>query len=71
MKTTLILIDIQNDYFDKGTMTLVGSDKAGMNAKLILERFRARQPADNSYTTYCDKSISYFLSAKYKRSGNT
>ena len=40
MKTTLILIDIQNDYFDKGTMTLVGSDKAGMNAKLILERFR-------------------------------
>ena len=40
MKTALILIDIQNDYFDKGTMTLVGSDKAGMNAKLILERFR-------------------------------
>ena len=40
MKTTLILIDIQNDYFDKGTMTLVGSDKAGINAKLILERFR-------------------------------
>lgn len=40
MKTALILIDIQNDYFDKGTMSLVGSDKAGMNAKLILESFR-------------------------------
>lgn len=40
MKTALILIDIQNDYFDKGTMSLVGSDKAGNNANLILESFR-------------------------------
>ncbi len=40
-KTALILIDIQNDYFDKGTMTLVGSDRASQHAKLILERFRA------------------------------
>jgi len=40
MKTALILIDIQNDYFDKGTMPLVGSDKASNNAKLILESFR-------------------------------
>ena len=41
MKTALIIIDIQNDYFDKGTMTLVGSDKAAENARLILDRFRA------------------------------
>ena len=41
MKTALILIDIQNDYFDKGTMTLVGSDKASENTRLILDRFRA------------------------------
>ncbi|PKP03157.1 MAG: cysteine hydrolase [Bacteroidetes bacterium HGW-Bacteroidetes-6] len=40
MKTALIIIDIQNDYFDKGTMPLVGSDCASNNAKLILERFR-------------------------------
>jgi nicotinamidase-related amidase len=40
-KTALILIDIQNDYFEKGTMTLVGSDIASNNAKLILESFRA------------------------------
>ena len=40
MKTALILIDIQNDYFDEGTMSLVGSDKAGINAKLVLESFR-------------------------------
>lgn len=41
MKTALIVIDIQNDYFDKGTMPLVGADPASHNAKLILERFRA------------------------------
>lgn len=40
MITALIIIDIQNDYFDKGTMPLLGSDKACDNAKLILERFR-------------------------------
>lgn len=41
MKTALILIDIQNDYFENGTMTLSSSDKASENAKLILQRFRA------------------------------
>lgn len=40
MKTALILIDIQNDYFENGTMTLVGADKASENAKLLLEKFR-------------------------------
>lgn len=41
MGTALILIDIQNDYFDKGMMTLVGSDEASENARLILDRFRS------------------------------
>lgn len=41
MNTALILIDIQNDYFENGTMTLVGSEKAGLNARQILEKFRA------------------------------
>ena len=41
MKTALLLIDIQNDYFENGTMALVGSDKASENTKLILERYRA------------------------------
>ena len=41
MNRALILIDIQNDYFDYGTMTLVDSDRASDNARLILERFRA------------------------------
>lgn len=37
-----MLIDIQNDYFEKGTMTLVNSDKACANAKRLLERFRSQ-----------------------------
>ena len=41
MKKALIIIDIQNDYFDNGTMPLVGSDGACENAKLLLDNFRA------------------------------
>ena len=40
MNSALIIVDIQNDYFEKGTMTLVGSDKASENTKLVLEQFR-------------------------------
>ena len=40
MNKALIIVDIQNDYFRKGTMPLVGSDEASENAKLLLERFR-------------------------------
>lgn len=40
MKTALLLIDLQNDYFEGGTMTLVNADKAINNAKLILDKFR-------------------------------
>ncbi len=40
MNKALIIIDIQNDYFEKGTMTLVNSDKASENALLVLEQFR-------------------------------
>ncbi len=41
MKTALLIIDVQNDYFDKETMPVVGSDKASKNARLILDRFRS------------------------------
>ena len=40
MNVALIIIDIQNDYFEKGAMTLVNSDKASLNARQILEKFR-------------------------------
>jgi len=41
MNTALILIDIQNDYFENGTMPLVGSLEASLNARQILDKFRA------------------------------
>lgn len=40
MQTALLLIDIQNDYFENGKMSLVGSEAASLNARLILEKFR-------------------------------
>jgi len=40
MKRALLIIDIQNDYFKGGSMSLVGSDIACKNAKSILDQFR-------------------------------
>jgi nicotinamidase-related amidase len=40
MNTALLIIDIQNDYFDKGANALVGSEEASQNAMLVLEKFR-------------------------------
>jgi len=41
MKTALLLVDIQNDYFPGGRMELEGSVEAAARARLLLERFRA------------------------------
>jgi nicotinamidase-related amidase len=43
MNKALILIDIQNDYFENGAMELVDAEKASNNAKLVLEKFRKEQ----------------------------
>jgi nicotinamidase-related amidase len=40
MSKALIIIDIQNDYFENGVMELVGSLQASENAKLVLSKFR-------------------------------
>ena len=40
MNTALVLIDIQNDYFEKGAMPLAAPGQACDNARLILDRFR-------------------------------
>ena len=40
MKTCLLLIDLQNDYFPGGTMELVGIDEAAANARLLLAAAR-------------------------------
>jgi nicotinamidase-related amidase len=42
MNTALLIIDIQNDYFEKGTMILAGSEQASENAGLVLDRFRKK-----------------------------
>lgn len=39
-KKALIIIDIQNDYFEGGKFPLVGTLDAAKNAKLVLEDFR-------------------------------
>jgi nicotinamidase-related amidase len=41
MNQALVLIDIQNDYFPGGRMTLEGADAAAQNAASLLARFRA------------------------------
>ena len=41
MARTLLIVDIQNDYFDGGAMPLVGSDRAGAAARQVLGSFRA------------------------------
>jgi nicotinamidase-related amidase len=41
MKTALLIVDIQNDYFQNGANSLVGSEKASLNARKILNKFRA------------------------------
>lgn len=39
-KTALLLIDIQNDYFEGGMNPLEGSLEAGLNAQKLLSHFR-------------------------------
>lgn len=40
MRKALLLIDLQNDYFPGGKMTLDGANEAVQNARLLLNRFR-------------------------------
>jgi nicotinamidase-related amidase len=42
-KAALILVDIQNDYFPGGKMTLDGIDAASVNASRLLGRFRKKR----------------------------
>lgn len=43
MSKALIIVDIQNDYFENGAMELVGSLEASENAKQILSKFRSEK----------------------------
>jgi nicotinamidase-related amidase len=39
--TALVLVDFQNDYFDGGAFTLVGTADAAVKARKVLDHFRA------------------------------
>ena len=43
MSKALIVVDIQNDYFENGAMELVGALRASENAKQMLSAFRTDQ----------------------------
>ena len=60
MKKGLILVDIQNDYFPGGNMTLCGMDAAAENAGKLLERFR-----EKSWPTFHVQHISNYKGATF------
>lgn len=63
MSTALIVIDIQNDYFQNGKMELVTPDKAADNAAQVLEWFR-KYNKENIYHVQhiaADPSLGFFL----------
>ena len=53
MKTGLVLVDIQNEYFPGGLMELVGISKAGQNAGGLLSFYR-----DNKWPTFHIRHLS-------------
>jgi nicotinamidase-related amidase len=62
MKTGLVIIDIQNDYFPGGKMELVEIEQAAANAAKLLSHFRStRQPTFHIQHTWEDKSGPFFV----------
>lgn len=62
MKTALILIDIQNDYFPGGRMALEGAPQAAVNAARLLEFARgAGMPVCHIQHVSVCKGASFFL----------
>lgn len=62
MKTGLILVDIQNDYFEGGRMELVGMEAASTKANKLLALFRNnRWPTFHIQHLSVGKGASFFL----------
>jgi nicotinamidase-related amidase len=62
MNTALIIIDIQNDYFENGAMTLVGSEEASLNARQVLQKFRDKNmPVIHIQHIAVKKGATFFL----------
>ena len=63
MSTALIIVDIQNDYFQNGRMELVNPDKAAANAAKVLEHFRKNNNDNIFHVQHIagDPSLGFFL----------
>jgi len=62
MTQALLLIDLQNDYFPGGSMELVGSPEAGLQAGRLLRAFRqAGQPVLHIQHLATRPGASFFL----------
>lgn len=63
MKTGLILVDIQNDYFPGGRMALSGVEEAGQNAGKLLSFFREnRWPTFHVQHIASGQKAAFFIS---------
>lgn len=62
MKTGLIIVDIQNDYFADGRMELVGMQQAGLKAGELLSVFRRKSwPTFHIQHIAAQKGATFFL----------
>jgi nicotinamidase-related amidase len=62
MKTALLLVDIQNDYFPGGKMPLKNIEEAAANAAALLSHFRSnKMPTFHIQHTWEDKSAPFFV----------
>jgi nicotinamidase-related amidase len=62
MNTALLIIDVQDDYFEDGAITLIGSYKASENIKLLLQKFRTEhQPVVYIQHIATSPSATFFI----------
>jgi nicotinamidase-related amidase len=62
MKTALLLIDIQNDYFQGGNMELAGMEESSRKAKELLDLFRKNDlPSFHIQHLSLGKGAGFFL----------
>jgi nicotinamidase-related amidase len=62
MSTALVIVDIQNDYFPGGRMTLHEIERAAENARKLLDHFRSTsQPTFHIQHTWEDASAPFFV----------
>ncbi|WP_415327195.1 cysteine hydrolase family protein [Chryseobacterium sp. MMS23-Vi53] len=60
--TALLIIDVQNDYFKGGNMTLVGAEEAGKKTQQVLEYFRKNNlPVINIKHIATNEGATFFL----------